>query len=71
MSGRLFNRCQTDSLDEVIPIHDIKLTLHAQHARRVRLIPTGMDLAITTHHNGSQEVNVPRVNEHEMVVFDL
>ena len=71
MSGRLFNRTQTDTLDDIVPVHDIKVSLRYQRAVRARLIPTGTELPLTNLPGGHQAVTVAKVVEHEMVVFDL
>lgn len=71
MSGRLFDRCQTDTLDDIVPVHDIKVTIRQPRALSARLIPAGIDLPMSKLPDGSQEVTVPRVQEHEMVCFKL
>ncbi len=72
MSTRLFDRSQLDTLDEVVPVHDVDVVLHLPGTvASARLVPAGIDLPVETGPDGALRLRVPRVAEHEMVVIDL
>lgn len=71
MSTRLFERSQLDDLEEIVPVHDICLTLRSSKAESARVIPSGVSVNILINDNGDQQVIVPEVKEHEMVVFEM
>ena len=67
----MFDRSQVDTLDEIVPVHNIRVTLRMAEASGARLVPAGLELEITRTANGNQQVVAPIVHEHEMVVFDV
>jgi len=71
MSTRLFERSQLDNLDEIFPVHNIRITLRGYVAESAYVVPSGASVAVVTTENGNQEVIVPEVIEHEMVVFKM
>lgn len=72
MSTRLFERSQLDTLDDIVPVHDITVTLQLNSAvKSVRLEPAGIELPRADLSDGRQRITVPTVAEHEMVVVQL
>ena len=58
--------------EEVVPIHDIRVTFSpAYRLRRVHLEPGGVDLEIVKTPDGGSRVVVPRLDVHAMVVAEL
>ena len=56
--------------EEIIPIHDIKVTFKGYDIKKLRLEPEGMELPLTLE-GGKIEVVVPKLKIHTMVVADL
>ena len=57
--------------EEVVPIHDVKLTFDAGYRiKRVRLEPESKDLELRKTAKGTQVI-VPRLEVHSMVVAEL
>ena len=55
--------------EEVIPLHDIKVTCRIPGVRKATLQPENLDLPLTRVPGGVQ-VTVPKVEMHSMVVFE-
>ena len=58
-----------ETVEEVIPLHDIKLSLKTSAPGRVYLAPEGRELAFSIE-NGYTNVVVPELKGHTMVVFE-
>ncbi len=72
MSSRLFEKSQRDSLDDIVPVRDIRVTLNqALAVESVVLRPSQTELPLMTAENGGWSIMVPEVREHEMVVVHL
>lgn len=56
--------------EEVVPIHDIRVTLTGYAVKRVHLEPEGKDLEVTKVGN-TLTVTVPKLHVHAMVVAEL
>lgn len=56
--------------EEVVPIHDIRVTFEGYNVRRVHLEPEGLDLTPAMG-PGGLTVTVPRLDLHSMVVAEL
>ena len=56
--------------EEIIPLHDIKVTFRGFEIERVHLEPEGLDLPMTIS-EGQTTVTVPTLNMHSMVVAEL
>jgi len=56
--------------EEVIPIHEIKLQFKGYNIKRIHLEPAGVDLKAVKIAGGEQ-VTVPRLDIHTMVVAEL
>ena len=56
--------------EEVIPIHDIGITLDGYNIRRCHVEPEGIELTITLEGN-LQRVTIPRLDIHTLVVAEL
>ena len=60
-----------ETLDAPIPLHDITVTLRGNKTfRRAFLAVDGSELSVTTDASGAATVTVPRIESHEMVVFE-
>ena len=56
--------------EEVVPIHDIRITLRGYNIQKAHLEPEGREVEVKTTPEGS-ELLVPQLDVHTMVVVDL
>ena len=72
MSTRLFEPSQRSTLDDIVPVHDVVVTLDLDNRiEQAYVVPSEKPLKANLLKNGYQQVIVPVVAEHEMVVFEF
>ncbi|WP_299652620.1 alpha-amylase family protein [uncultured Tateyamaria sp.] len=56
-------------IQDIVPLHDVDVTLQIKDASRVTLQPQGTELRFRTH-DGSLSFSVPNVTGHQMIVVE-
>lgn len=70
-SVRANNLDQGHTIDEIIPIHDIRITLNDFDASRAKAFVQGQDLSLSHDARGKLTAVLPLLRIHEAVVFQL
>ena len=70
-SNRATNVDQRLTVDEVLPIHDIRITLNDYEASGAQAFAQNRDLALEHDRDGKLTTVLPRLDIHEAVIFPL